>query len=74
MRNRNGGGVGPVVWVETVSSQLAKVRVRVRVRAGEYVSQSEPRWGRVWNSWGDARRDVYRDPPKPAVHRNTKNP
>ena len=28
---------------------LVRVRVRVRVRGG-YVSQSEPRWGRVWNS------------------------
>ena len=49
-----------------------RVRVRVRVRGG-YVPQSEPRWRRVWNLWGGARRDVHRDPTKPAVHKNTKH-
>ena len=32
-----------------------------------------PRWRRVWNLWGGARRDVHRDPTKPAVHINTKH-
>ena len=38
MRDLNGGGVGQVVWVETVSSQF-RVTVRVRVR--------EALWGEV---------------------------
>ena len=32
MGNRSGGGVGQVVWVETVSSVRVSVMVRVRVR------------------------------------------
>ena len=52
----------------------AHVQVRIRVRGGVTSHSRSPDGGECGIRGGGTRRDVHRDPPKPAVRRNTKSP